>query len=68
MIMTNPLHLQSCVLSVRFMASFVNIYRRLEPPLAASQTALRRYISTPTPLFSLCLVAHATHDAGSLPR
>lgn len=30
--MTNLLHLQSCV---RFMASFVNIYRRLELPLVA---------------------------------
>lgn len=59
MIMTNPLHLQSCVLSVRFMASFVNIYRRLEPTLAASRKprfaiCKRRYVATyppPLPLF-----------------
>lgn len=35
--MTNLLHLQPSVHYVRFMASFVNIYRRLGPPLAASR-------------------------------
>lgn len=62
MIMTNPLHLQSCVLSVRFMASFVNIYRRLEPTLAASRKprfaiCKPRYVATyPPPLpFFLCV-------------